>query len=146
MIDEFTKEIVMKPAFDKRHADPNKNCGIHGVNLTMFLTGELGAVQFVVYTSWQLPHVQKEFDDKPLGNIPYMFHKPMAADVGYHSPKPIYDGQISLTDSCSVLDGKPCYYDGSGLHAEKMFEVLLREGSEGVWKKLEEYYNEVFKS
>jgi hypothetical protein len=87
------------PAFDKRDPDPKKNYGIHGVDLRMVLKGEEGAVQFVLFTGWMLPHVAKELI---------------------------------------------CYYDGSGLNAERIFGVMLREGSDGVWKALEEYYEEIF--
>ncbi len=44
---------------------------------------------------------------------------------------------------CHIL-GVPCYYDGSGLAAEKVFRILCDEGSDGVWKYLEEYYMNVF--
>ena len=144
-MEQFKKEVLFTPAFDKRNPDPNKNYGIHGVGIRMLLHREKGCVQFVIYTSWQLPHVQKEMDAKPVGSgsTRYLLHKPMAADVGYHSPKPIFEGQTLQSENCPHLDG-PCYYDGSGLHAEEMFEVLLREGSDGVWTKLEAYYNEIF--
>jgi len=49
-----------------------------------------------------------------------------------------------ITDSCPYLDGKPCYYDGSTLAAERVFERLVREGDVGVWAALEEVYQQVF--
>lgn len=39
------------PAWDKRDPDPKKNYGIHGCELRMYLKGELGTVQFIVYTN-----------------------------------------------------------------------------------------------
>lgn len=129
--------IELSPAWDKRNSDPRKNYGIHGVELRMYLKGELGVVNFVVYTDWQLPHVQKELESKA-------FLKPTPADVGYHSPKPLYDGQECISSSCKLLDGKPCYYDGSGLQAYDVFDILLKEGSDGVWKNLEERYKDIF--
>ncbi len=136
--------VTFDPAYDKRSKDPSKNYGIHGVNMRMVLKGNKGAVQFIVFTNWELPHVQREMDSKPLNNFPYMFHKPMPADVGYHSPVPMYKGQGPSSKSCEYLDGKPCYYDGSGLHAEKVFDILLKGGSDAVWQYLEKYYNEQF--
>ena len=68
----------------------------------------------------------------------------MPADVGYHSPKPIYEGQEIMSDCCECLGGKPCYYGGSGLYAEKIYKVLVEKGSDEVWKKLEEYYIDIF--
>lgn len=169
---DFKREIVFRPAFDKRSDDPAKNYGIHGVELAFYLIGDDGAVQFVVYTNWQLPHITEEhsklFDD-------HILCRPMPADLGYHSPKPMYEGQepigskrfywrdptkeerkfrfAPVPDSeptgtftpCDLLGGKPCYYDGSGLNAEPVFEILLKEGSPGVWKELERYYADTFK-
>lgn len=104
------------------------------------------------------------------------FFEPMPADLGYHSPKPMYEGQLPmgaekfdfdhketlkgaagdiqiptrvLTGTftpCQYLDGKPCYYDGSGLNAERIYEVLVAEGSAGVWRELRAYYDETFKA
>ena len=130
---EFKKEIILDPAWDRRHKDPNKNYGIHGVNLTFYLTGEKGVVQLVVYTNWYLPHVQQ-----------FPFLEPVPADVGYHSYTPMYEGQTILRDKCELLGGKPCYYDGSSLQAEEVFKILLNGGSEAVWKELEQQYNELF--
>lgn len=110
----------------------------------MVLKGEKGAVQFVVYTGWHLPHVTKELDQKPVyRDRPHLLCHPMPADLGYHSPIPQYEGQRPMEGVCQELGGT-CYYDGSGLNAERVFEVLLREGSDGVWRELEEYYTSVF--
>lgn len=58
------KIIKFAPAYDKRHSDPKKNYGVHGVELKFILKGEEGAVQFVIFTNWMLPNVQKEQDAK----------------------------------------------------------------------------------
>jgi hypothetical protein len=130
--------VTITAAFDKRHANPSKNYGVHGCELRMVLKGELGATQFVLYTGWMLPHVAEEFKAKKYVN------EPMPADLGYHSPTPMYEGQEQINDSCEYLDGKPCYYDGSGLNAEPAFGVLLEGGSDALWGFLEEYYIERF--
>jgi hypothetical protein len=145
--------VIFSPAFDKRHPEPGKNYGIHGVELKMVLKGDKGATQFVLYTNWMLPHVTKEMDNRILResttgrlsdiSLRCTYH-PLPADLGYHSPVPQYEGQSICSQSCEYLDGKPCYYDGSGLNAERIYEVLLKEGSEGVWKELENYYNDLF--
>ena len=151
-MEKFKREITFLPAYDKRSDDPNKNYGIHGVEMRWILKGEKGAVQFLVYTNWYLPHVVEHLIG---AKYSYQSSKifsaskvsalflPMAADVGYHSPKPFYEGQISMED-CPFLDSKLCYYDGSGLLAEEYFKVLTEEGDEAVWKKMEEYYVERF--
>lgn len=164
--------LEWKPAFDKRNPDPKKNYGIHGVELRFVVKGPLGAVQFLLYTNWQLASVRAEFDRKGCGR--YCLNKPMPADLGYHSPVPRYEGQTPIGatkitwvdndgsipgfdvakvpeseptgtfDPCPYLDGKPCYYDGSGLNAERIFDVLCAEGDVGVWRELEAYYAETF--
>ena len=144
MMNDLTREIVFYPAWDKRSNDPKTNYGVHGVELAFFLKGKEGAVQFKVMTMWQLPHVQKETDSRePDFRHPYLFHSPMPSDLGYHARVPQYDGQDIMKNECPVIGG-PCYYDGSGLQAEKVFDILTEKGSEGVWKYLEEYYKERF--
>ena len=130
--------VEFSPAYDKRDPIPSKNYGIHGVDLRMVLKGERGAVQFVLYTDWQLPHVAAEYKAKG-------FHiGPLPADLGFHSPVPMYDGDESIEPECAYLDGRPCFYDGSGLAADRIFNVLRAEGGDGVWRELEAYYTEVF--
>ena len=126
------------PAFDKRHKDPMKNYGIGSVGLKFILKGELGAVQFYILTGWNLPKVQEEHKIKGWSS------NPMGADVGYHSPKPMYDDDTPATDSCPYLDGKPCYYDGSGLAADGLFDKFITKGIGAVWNKLENYYTDTF--
>jgi len=131
------KRIVeFSPAFDKRDPDLEKNYGIHCVTLRMTLKGQRGAVQFVLFTGWQLPHIRDEFKGRADRALP--------ADIGYHSPVPMYEGQTKLTEACEYLDGRPCYYDGSGLAADRFFDVMTQEGDAGVWRELERYYIETF--
>lgn len=134
--------VEFTPAYDKRHPDPKKNYGIHGVNIKFLLKGAEGAVQFLLFTNWFLPEVQAELDEKHIDHLPC---HPQPADLGYHSLKPMYEGHKSITKRCPDIGGKPCYYDGSGLAAEHIFEVLVRHGEDAVWKELEEYYAEIFK-
>jgi len=138
--------IQFRPAYDKRDLDPKKNYGIYGVEIIFILKGEHGAVQFLLYTNWHLPHVQKEIDSKLFNpEFPYLFHKPQPADLGYHSYKPIREWQDTPSfEHCEILDEKPCYYDGSTLNAEPIFKRLLEEGDKGVWKALEDFYEKTF--
>ena len=131
------------PAYDNR----DKNCGLHGVDLRFILKGELGAVQFVIYTNWHLKHVQEEFlakrDFSDYGQRRFL---PMPSDVGFHSPNPMdYHDEInSRMDNCPYLDGKPCYYDGSALHADELYWKMVNEGGDAMWTHLEEYYVDTF--
>lgn len=144
----FERIVQMEPAYDKRSSDPKKNYGIHGVNLRMVLKGPLGAVQFVLFTNWQLPHVTQEtirkaqHDSSPVALK--CFFLPMPADLGYHWKTRHYESQYSH-ESCEYCDGQPCYYDGSTLNAERIYEALLKGGSEAVWLELADFYHELAK-
>lgn len=105
-----------------------------------------GVPRLHLYTNWQLPHVMAErcatATEKDAHWCELVF-APMAADLGYHSPFAQYEGQGSL-DGCPYLDGRPCYYDGSGLQAKAVLETLIREGGEAVWAILEARHAELF--
>ena len=140
--------IRFRPAYDKRHpTDPRKNYGIHGVELAFYLKRNNRAVQFILYTNWQLPEVMEELKARRYEVIDgdaHWMERPMPADLGYHSPVPMYDGQGLIRDNCELVGGGPCFCDGSSLNAERIYEVLLREGDDGVWRELEEYYKDTF--
>jgi len=134
--------IEFEPGFDKRNPDPTKNYGIHGMQIRFVVKGELGATQFLLYTDWFPEQVQKEHFDSGYG-FPFFQLQPMGADVGYHSPTPFYSDQYK-TEECPYLDGKTCYYDGSGLRAEELTKKFLEFGDDVVWDELEQYYIDRF--
>jgi hypothetical protein len=136
---EFTRTVRFEPAWDRRNSIPRKNYGVHGVEITFYLRGPEGVIQFKLYSGWHLPHVLEEWKSK---GVPLPC--PMAVDLGYHSPAPMYEGHTLITEKCEILDGKPCYYDGSSLAAEKIFNILLTEGDEAVWQAMEESYRQTF--
>lgn len=150
MSENLIREIVVDPAFDRRDRDPSKDYGVHGCNMRFHVKGEKGVVQFVIYTNWHLPHIHKSIVSRCQGGksgykgYEYCRLAPLPADIGYHSPTPIYEGQEICQESCSLLGGKPCYYDGSSLNAEEYFNVLVSKGSDALWEKLENYYHRVF--
>ncbi len=130
--------VKFYPAFDKRDPNPTKNYGIHCVDLLMLVKGDAGAVQFKLFTGWYLPHVMKEQEARR----DHLFCAPLPADLGYHSLLPHYEGHEPF--GCEWVETGQCYYDGSGLNAERIFQVLLVEGSDGVWRELEQYYRYTF--
>lgn len=136
----LTRIVKFIPAFDERE----KGYGIHGVDIVFVVKGEEGAVDFVLSTNWQLPHVQAAENAKPLNKFPYMFHLPLPSWIGAHSPKPLYEEHTVGCDKCGYLDDKPCYSSGSVTNSTDYFNVLVVEGDEALWKKLEHYYNETF--
>ena len=142
------------PAFDRRHPDPSKNYGIHGVEMVMYVAGPEGATQFKLFTNWHLPEVQIETEARACSRgtdylnpgkdkcMCIVLARPMAADLGYHRKTPAYADQRPIGDGACEWTSGDCYYDGSGLNAERIFETLVREGDEAVWQALEEYYEE----
>ena len=129
----YERSVEILPAWDKRNSDPKKNYGIHSVDIKFLLKGKQGVVQFGISTGWFLPQNRQS-----IKNHSELY--PLPFDIGYHSYVPLYEGQTLLTESCPYLDGKPCYYDGSGLQAEKIYEVMVAEGGEAMWKRMEEFY------
>lgn len=129
------------PAYDKT----DEGYGIHGVTLKMSVKGPKGAVTFVLFTNWQLPHIQEKHD-KELNSEAYrILTKPLPVNLGYHRPfNPETDNPDHVMKDCPFLNGQDCTYDGSGLQAIKVFNIMLKEGSAGVWKELENRYKLYF--
>lgn len=150
MSTQLERAIVLTPAWDRRDPDPTMNCGVHGVEIQMVLKGPKGAVLFTVFTNWHLPAVRDELDKMFLANpdlVGLRLRHPLPADVGYHSPSPMYEGQEPVSNDCPYVEGGTCYYDGSGLRAKDWFEqILLPKGSDGIWEALETAYEEEFNS
>jgi hypothetical protein len=139
------KTIHFRPAFDKRHPNPSKNYGIHGMEIKFVLKMEKAAIQFVIFTNWHLPHVQAELEDKTTSGRDAALHFcPMGADVGYHTTTQQYEGQTVVSEECEYLDNKPCYYDGSSLAAEELLKQFIEHGEDHMWDYLEKYYNDRF--
>ena len=139
----FTREIQFSKAFDRRNPDPKKNYGVHCAEMRFLLKKKDKAVQFVLFTGWDLPHVREERSSTGKGIFTGTV---MPADLGYHSPKPMYEGQTLINKEPCPYIGVPCYYDGSGLNAEQPYEVLVTEGEEALWDFLEGYYERTFES
>ena len=144
MSDDTTMErrIEFYPAYDKRDPDPTKSYGIGSVMVRFLLIGERGAIQFLFSSGWVLPHVAKEYEAMPGRNVADCL-KPMGFDLGYHSHTPMYEGQELQDENCDVLGG-PCYYDGSGLAADEVLQILITEGHDAVWERLEQEYTRRF--
>ena len=137
-VGDFTRIIRFSMPFDKRHSDPSKNYGIHGMDNIYILVKDKKAVQFMICLPVYLDHVVEELSLKPNPSF-----RVLAADVGYHSPTPMYENQ-SVMGQCDIIGGE-CYYDGSGLHAEEVWQEWQETGDwEWIWIKLEEIWNNYF--
>jgi len=87
-------------------------------------------MQFLMSAGWYLDHLKQHN------------HEPRAWDIGYHSLTPMYEGQTSMA-KCKVTDGD-CYYDGSSLQADEYLEILIKEGTDGLWSALEKRFVQTF--
>lgn len=106
------------------------------------LRGEGLAVQWLWYSDEHLPETVERMvlEHGPRWNygrsgIPLY---PMGADLGYHAATPTYEGHEPM-DACDLL-GIPCFYDGSGLAADRGLKILANEGDEAVWEWLERFW------
>lgn len=142
---EFKREISFKPAFDKRNSDPKKDCGIHGVEMFWTLTGPLGAIALTIFTGWMLDHIEDEMEARTHSGVGFRITRPSAAGVSYHSPKPMYEDQQPSSTPCDLI-GCNCYSDTSFTGGDEPFRILKEQGSDAVWKWLENYYAQTLNS
>lgn len=144
-MEKLIREVKFWPAYDKRN-EPG-GYGQHCVDMRFYVKGSKGVVQFYLMTGWWPEVVSKPDDVDSFGNPKMNYDRvinngPYAADLGYHSLKPMFEGQQQM--DCTVLEGGKCYYDGSGLSATKPWSLLVHVGEEAMWKFLEDYYYDVF--
>lgn len=125
--------------------------GQHGMSIRFVLKGPAGAVQWLVNMHHWVPgnvhygHVETT-DNQPVSLVPLKYPQVgdgMATDLGYHSPREMYEGQYGPREDCEYIDG-PCWYDGSGLNAEPILEAFLSHGPHAVWAALARYYMQTF--
>lgn len=69
----------------------------------------------------------------------------MGVDFGYHSPRPMYEGQEPET-RCELLGEVPCFYDGSGLRADQYVHLAAAGDDEAIYAVLEAEYEVLFGS
>lgn len=139
-VEGFVRRINFEPGYDciAHHGDAYARChGRGGMRLRFLLTGEEGAVQFLMSCSDWLPgsldSIGSTRRDKALFGV-------SGSDLGHHWTRPVYTGESVMDGECEYLHGAQCFYDGSGLNATGVLDRLLRDGLDGVWEELEEYY------
>jgi hypothetical protein len=129
------KLIEIQPAYDRR----DEGYGIGSVIFRAILKGPQGAVTFVLFTNWNLPHVQRELDAKDV------HFDPIPVSVGCHSRTPLRESDEPSRENCEYLDGDPCYYEEYPFGtADKIYQYLLTEGDAGMWKQLTAIYIKEF--
>jgi hypothetical protein len=137
---EFKREVHFYPAFGDADPVKRREEGIGGVKIRFVLVGPLGAIHFAINTNWYPAHIQEE-QHKDGHRSRYFGVTPDGSDVSYHSRVPMYEGQ-SRHEGCEWLGGQPCYSDGSSLDSDRIRDILLAEGDEGVWREMEGWYHD----
>jgi hypothetical protein len=137
--DGTERAVLFQPGYNDDRTGPH-SCGVHGMEITWYLRGPRGAVQFKTYTSWTPGVLRPGHGRMPVGYPPREADQyPNGADLGYHARVPQYDEQEAAYDDCPIIGG-PCYYDGSGLAAQRLAEQFTEHGESVIWAKLEENY------
>lgn len=142
-VEGFVRRIEFEPGYDCVSDYPTcwntmggGRHGRHGMNLRFLLIAEEGAVQFLMYASDWLPGSVDFGSTKDGMNLVGT----MAADLGHHWTRPVYEGQ-EAQGACEYLHGATCFYDGSGLNAGPVMDRFFREGLDAVWDSLEDYHH-----
>lgn len=145
---DFEKRVKFEPGYNYLHETGPRRRGQHGMGIRFLLIGPEGAAQFLMQTFWTpLGQVDSAAEREPV-HIDYWQHDqwggfglvrpPSGADLGYHWPTPQYEDQPA--SDCDILPAGHCYYDGSGLAADRVLRDFVREGEPAVWRWLEKRY------
>lgn len=138
----FEHRVEITGSYYAMHPDPARNYGVSGNRIRFIVIGPKGAVQWIIGAGWYVKQAREH-----LAQFPHRHddaRKPDGWDLGYHSPKAMYDSQKA--NDCDLLSGGKCFYDGSGLNADLLIEGFLARGTEWLWPKLEEYYRCIFEA
>lgn len=139
----FERWVECHPSRNWIRTDPNRNYGITNMKMLFYVRGPKGAVQWMIGTEWGIKPVRDHLARFPRDDMDKM-RQPHGWDLGYHSFKPMYEGQSALSENCPALNGDRCFYDGSGLNADLLIEGFLARGTEWLWPQLEAYYRCTF--
>lgn len=129
----------------------DKTYGRSSMRLRWLLHGNLGTIQFVMYTGWLPEHVDTRAQfgprvdtSRPLpcrDGVRPIQPDPMASDLGFHWRAPVsWMTEGDARSDCDLFGGAPCFYDGSGLNAEPVMAALFTDGDEAVWSMMADYY------
>lgn len=137
MSNEFERIIrFVGNAFDKTQETPNY--GIGSPSCLFVLKGKEGAITFEFSTGWYLKETYDRWEREG-GGLKYKTHT--GYGVYYHVPE--RTGEFDTEhESCPWLDGKTCYQDGSMILSDDALKILIEEGEDAVWVKLEEIYKD----
>ena len=145
MGENFERIVIFNPAYDKRDPVPSKNYGICAVRIYFALVGKKGAISASVMTDWYLPETIDEY--KRIGNQNQTPPTDLRGEdrkmldyhgVFLHTKKPQYKCQEQ--NKCDLLKQGFCYGGEIRDLEDKVGDILLRRGTEGLWEEFEKIY------
>lgn len=139
MSKRFERTIEVHPGYDKR----DTNDGIHGAELLFVLQGQQGCITFRCFTDW-LPLAAQEHYMDGVRRSNVLGVQPVPKDMVIHSPKPLTYGQQVHRNDCPYTETGGCYSNTVSSVAPFLRDLLLQEGSEGVWRELQVRYRSAF--
>ncbi len=135
MSQALTKTIEVIPGWDRREQDK----GFHGCEVLFILRGQAGVLTFASGTDWSPMSVQqKHMNGAQRTNIVGV--QPVAMDFVYHSFRPSSLPEKNRHNNCPYATDGICYTHISHDVAVYLRDVLLKEGSDGVWRELRQRY------
>lgn len=134
----FKKTIEIYPGYDRRAAAG----GVHGAEVVFALQGKHGAVTLAVQTNWIPKAAADEQALKSPSRVVETGVTPRSLDYTFHFDRALFKAQQLQHTVCPYMpEGVECYSMRDSALALKLRDVLLREGSTGVWKHLTKEYN-----
>lgn len=130
---EFKRIVDVHPAYDERY----KQFGIGSCSINFTIKGTKGAATFSLFTNWFLPHVREELVLN--GTFSKKYSKPIGSEVCYHSYTRMCENDL-LSEHCKVLN-TTCYSGADFILCDQYVDILIEKGTEGMYEKLEEFYN-----
>lgn len=129
---KYEREVLIQPAYDKRGETPNY--GRHNAEIMFCLRDEerKAAVILTMYTGWEVPSSRAD-------GIGHAWEP--SGTVEWHTTF----GAPPDNGKCYWLGDKPCTVPrNEALSSHALIELLVAEGSDALWKRLEELYVEEY--
>jgi hypothetical protein len=129
MSGELEQTITIWPGQDDR----SSGNGFHCAELLFMLRSKDSCATFAIRTNWLPTSMTKGFI-RPESI-------PKALDLTFHFPAPTLTAIQDRHNKCMYLS-KPCHSIVDHKHSQYLLNVLLDEGSDGVWREFKKLFIE----
>lgn len=146
-----TLEVLFFPSYDHRD-EPDDKYGCCSARMLLIYRGRKGVIACQIYTDWmsnplKVPYhrgqmVPRERSDKP--GIDAGRSSITLGPVDSHS-KTKYAEWNDEGKDCNLLGIEKCYGDTGYTIADRIFKVLVSEGTEGVIREMKSVHDDWFK-